>query len=499
MRHFIGAALSARRRLLAFATIACAVVSSSTPQAQSQTQPATTAELPATAALPDEAAELLARRLTPGVIGLLVPYANRGEVAMRWFDALADPDPAVRRTAARAAFVTGQRAVVPALLRALAAETDEEAATEEVRAALMLGEATAIELVERAAARLKGGVAGRFVRLLATTQPAALLARAQTLRGFVPPEAMGEALATAMGATGDQTLAASEASMLPAEGFSLFLCRALEHRTPFSETWIELAKSRSADHVAAVAWAVAAHCASGESRCSVLASGLPLAAPASLEMTFNAYSVRLAAHVAKVGGAPAPGASGLSDEDRKKAALAVVRWNLSSALPGADKRALEKSLGSPLLPKTKDPETATLKRVSRTGGYPIGFEASLRTESACGVAASTVAGGIVSYNRFGTPTRVQIDMNGLPASCASTIQALVRMTLPWQETTESEHAIAVRPGKSVAVCEPEPMSSGRRIVGSKITPPKKIKDSPPVYQKLRRNRASRERFGSKDG
>src|SRR5260221_9480453 len=71
---------------------------------------------------------------SPGSIALLWDHASEPRVAEKLAAALSGPDPRTRAAAARVADVTNSTALLPVVGRAFEAETDLDAAGEEVRA-----------------------------------------------------------------------------------------------------------------------------------------------------------------------------------------------------------------------------------------------------------------------------------------------------------------------------------------------------------------------------
>jgi TonB family protein len=91
---------------------------------------------------------------TPASIALLVNEANAETVASRVGPALAGKDGITRAAAARVALVRGVTSVVPQLRQALTTETDPDAAREEVRALVILGDAADVNVARDATRKL---------------------------------------------------------------------------------------------------------------------------------------------------------------------------------------------------------------------------------------------------------------------------------------------------------------------------------------------------------
>jgi hypothetical protein len=113
--------------------------------------------------------------LTPGAVVLLANKTD-AQAAETVRAALTDPDPLVRRAAARVASVA-QPDAYDALLRALPAEADRRVATEFIRDALALGGAGALPRAEPAIQRLGAGGLVPVAEWYARMQPEEFLAR----------------------------------------------------------------------------------------------------------------------------------------------------------------------------------------------------------------------------------------------------------------------------------------------------------------------------------
>lgn len=96
--------------------------------------------------------------LTPSDIAALVDEADAAKLPEPLTAALASPEALVRATAARVAAVRNAAAVLPALRERLASESDPNAAREEVRALVILGEPADVERAIAATRKLPGGI-----------------------------------------------------------------------------------------------------------------------------------------------------------------------------------------------------------------------------------------------------------------------------------------------------------------------------------------------------
>jgi TonB family protein len=127
---------------------------------------------------------------TPASIALLVNEANAETVASRVGPALAAKDAITRAAASRVALVRGVTAVVPQLRQALTTETDPDAAREEVRALVILGDAADVNIARDAARKLPPAIDDVIVRAV-SRRPDAFEIYTTNLRehGYVPDAA----------------------------------------------------------------------------------------------------------------------------------------------------------------------------------------------------------------------------------------------------------------------------------------------------------------------
>jgi hypothetical protein len=91
---------------------------------------------------------------TPAAVALLVNEANAEAIAARVGPALGSKDTVTRAAAARVALVRGLASILPQLRQALATEADPDAAREEVRALVVLGDASDVDLARNATRKL---------------------------------------------------------------------------------------------------------------------------------------------------------------------------------------------------------------------------------------------------------------------------------------------------------------------------------------------------------
>jgi TonB family protein len=127
---------------------------------------------------------------TPASISLLVTDANIDALSARIGPALAAKDGVTRAAAARMALVRSLTGVLPQIREALATETDPDAAREEVRALVILGDAADLDRARAAAGKLRPGIDDVIARAV-SRRPDAFDIYAATLheQGYVPDTA----------------------------------------------------------------------------------------------------------------------------------------------------------------------------------------------------------------------------------------------------------------------------------------------------------------------
>jgi len=124
---------------------------------------------------------------TPASISLLVNETNADAIAAKIGPALTAKDNVARAAAARVALVRGLTAVLPQIREALPFETDPDAAREEVRALVILGDAADVERARTATRKLPPAIDDVIARAV-SRRPDAFDLYATALRenGYVP-------------------------------------------------------------------------------------------------------------------------------------------------------------------------------------------------------------------------------------------------------------------------------------------------------------------------
>ena len=124
---------------------------------------------------------------TPASVALLVNEANADIVAARVGPALGANDSVARAAASRVALVRGLTSVLPQLRTALTTETDPDAAREEVRALVVLGDGADVDRARDATRKLPPAIDDVIARAV-SRRPDAFDIYATNLRGhgYVP-------------------------------------------------------------------------------------------------------------------------------------------------------------------------------------------------------------------------------------------------------------------------------------------------------------------------
>ena len=151
--------------------------------------------------------KLLAEPLSPGQIALLVTAATRSDVQEVVRRALIDPNVAIRATAARVVAMTAMRTMADPLNAALRDETSWSAATEQVRALLMIGVAPDDDGIRAALTKHGRPVAEVLLEFLARHQPVDFAKALPSVRGAQMDS----------GAIADDVLLAFDEQAVPAE------------------------------------------------------------------------------------------------------------------------------------------------------------------------------------------------------------------------------------------------------------------------------------------
>jgi len=128
-----------------------------------------------TAATADDLAELLSLPSSPGSLALLMSFPGKPGVFERWQSGLRSTDPKTRGAAARVFDVAMLPEAAPALIEALAVETDAAAAVEEMRALADSGNSESVTTVLDAARRFAPRLDPWLVLIFARAQGTAAL------------------------------------------------------------------------------------------------------------------------------------------------------------------------------------------------------------------------------------------------------------------------------------------------------------------------------------
>ena len=142
---------------------------------------------------------LLARPVSPGSVALLVHHVSQQAAQVRLIEAIKHPDPAVRAVAARIAFVSVSKGLVPTLVTTVAKEENTQTAAEQIRALISMVGAPGDSLVMRHVQRIGGAAATVMAESLARTRPADLVKQLPALFAATgEPQTLGGPLAAAV-------------------------------------------------------------------------------------------------------------------------------------------------------------------------------------------------------------------------------------------------------------------------------------------------------------
>jgi TonB family protein len=129
----------------------------------------------AAAGPPSELVDLLARPISPGSIALLAEHTGQPGVPDRLQTAMSDPNPRVRAAAARVAHVGFVKGLTAPIRQALGAETDADAAREQIRALAALAPPSDDPALRQAATRFGGRLDFALLEALARTRQAGVV------------------------------------------------------------------------------------------------------------------------------------------------------------------------------------------------------------------------------------------------------------------------------------------------------------------------------------
>jgi hypothetical protein len=455
----------------------------------------------------DELEKLLRRPLSPGSIVLLTKYPADPRVAERLTLALRSRDAATRGVAARVVNLAALRAILPAVVTALSAESDPEAAKEEVRTLISLGGPTHDETVLAAARRLAPALDRELVRMVARLRgPQVISLYFSTLRSLALAPSDREAffrlatreqadhlLGASARAFGSKDSAAWQAILNVAGDLGLKLDEPV---------FVEALRSRDTVFRGEAAWYLArAHCESSPANSEeILAaiSGPEAAAPGDdPELRFGAEMLR------RVLGRPAvedvawiaclesnpdchldsdfevsPLLSFLTPRERE----AIERRN-GRALPQEAKSAAEKPAP---LPREKGLRLVT--------GLPKGIVRDLFERERCGgsVRSGAFSVAVLRFRGDGLPSSVLLQEAPQRTSCRRAAESLFLMALaPEDEYVPSESArtYVVPLASAEMLCNEGSSYSQSASAGpdgivrvrAKVEPPRLLKKIKPIY------------------
>ena len=463
---------------------------------------------------------LLERPVSPGSVALLVEHATEPAVLARWAEALRDGRPEVRAAAARVANVTASTSLLPELLKALATETDGEAAGEELAAVAALG-GPARDADLLAVARKEPRFAADVAAALGRARGRSALDHLPSLRALSLTSAqLGRFLdlATA-GAEGLEPAASAALRERDAVAWAAVLQTARSQHVPLSDGVLISSLGSSSSHVrAATYWHL--QLASGWQPSPVLRQALDAspeatAAPGAprddlgagfafelLQRMYRRPPREDAAWIASVreGGPVAVDAAVLSDKDVLRRFTPSELSTLSARMAGGPDAldAWLKEKPPPDLAANRgraphlDPSFLPIQRAvaMHTPHYfPRGFVSDVLGVSGCRGGENQFGGGRVTYARDGRPREVAF-LKDTPGPCADAVRALVLSSLVndrLPRPDQPELVIVPLSAEPEGCAEPPGGSPARAPtppalhVGGTIREPKKIRNVAPVY------------------
>lgn len=404
----------------------------------------------------DELAKLLRRPLSPGSIVLLTKYPADPRVAERLTLALQSQDAATRGVAARVVNVGALRAILPAIVTALSAESDPEAAKEEARTLISLGGPAYDETVLAAARRLAPALDRELVRIVARFRgPEAMSLYFSTLRSLALSPSDREAffrlatreqadqlLGASKRAFGSQDSAAWQALLNVAGDLGLKLDLPV---------FVEALRSRDTVFRGEAAWYLArAHCESQPANSEEILAAItdPQANTQVVdpELHFGEEMLR------RVLGRPAvedvAWIACLESNPDCHLDSDFERSPLLSYLTPREREAIERRNGRALPQEVKSstdkpaplPREKELRLVT---GLPKGIVRDLFEREGCGGILSPVGFGVavLRFRADGLPSNISLEAAPQSASCRRAAESLFLMALaPEDEYVPSESA-----------------------------------------------------------
>ncbi len=451
----------------------------------------------------DTIESILAKPVSPGTLALLIEFNTDPRAVTRWAEALANPDPHVRATAARLLGVSAAASAVPRLRQAIATETDPAAALEMAMPLLSLGsavdDASLLDAAKRIPAPALAIAVAKFRKQAALAElPAFLGLGVSTPTAVVILKAMLPDDSAELDRLAGAALAAGPA------WWDGLLTAAVDADVALPAERVTAAAASSTQELADSTWWYAA---------VVSARGHPVAGlPSGRDSSVGtispegAFARELAARALKLPPTPQPR---FEEAVRSGVGLAAppfvhgqLRLSLKPLLTADERAALHIGPDRPdsvesRAPKTPTTEFAAIRTVSE---LPAGLVADVLKETGCRSPDSgDIAGAIVRFE--GDRLReIRWIATSLSPQCDRAARCITAASLvpEWAAAPGKPELVALPMNKSFIGClsrvEP-PLADamkGYRIGGNRpheapIRPPKKTRNTSPVYPSAAQN------------
>jgi TonB family protein len=440
---------------------------------------------------------LLAKPVSPGSLGLLVPYASDPRVQERWRASVEHPSPAVRATAARLVTVVGVTAALPQLARLVATESDTAVAIEAARGVVLMGAGPVEDLLVAAALRLsepKLGIA------LAEARGADVLERLPQLRSLLKQPFLTQfvrAIATSDAAAFDR-LAAFALQNSDAQVWLEALTYSHESRIDLRAERLVAALRNQSPEVRAYTWWHLAVLAAGETR---VPDGLPDPRQDRLEgISANlAFGLELASRILR--GAKTAPAALTPLEDESGPFPTYWRWALATTLyerlHKSERSALriERSRAALRLNRHKVAESNDYPRLRTVAELPAGYVADVLALSGCVAGDSVRLPG--ARVRYGRQRRLQglqwVGETSTPQCDAAARAILAAGLLPAPSSLKPDDLswivlpVSTEFLKCLAADHVPARNLPRTIGKDGIVPPQKVRHVNPAYPPIARD------------
>jgi TonB family protein len=454
----------------------------------------------ATPAQTDGIDAVLARPVSPGTLALLQQYSKDPRTPARWTESLSHADPHVRATAARLLRVWKARGALPALTRALGAESDVASAIEIAAATVSLGASNEDRAALEAAKRLS---ASRIGLVVATMHHEAAIEQLPLFDQLkLSPGDMDYIVSSlASKDAGSIDRVAQAVAKLPSRSawWEEVLAVALRNRLAVAPASLEAALVSDSSAVRDATWWYVA-ISSADERAPWKQLPADPAPSATLLTTEAAFARELAARAYKARPKPQPAFESLV---RSGVELSVPSF-AGTSFGGPLYRLLTKSEREVL--KVEEPQKLTPARmptkvheagpnkvegIRTIGDLPAGYVADVLEQSGCRkVDSGDIAGAVVRF-QDNMLKDLQWAATTLPPECDRAARYIASADLlPEQAMTSGElEFIAVPMHRSFLECQsridpPRPDASPVRVgrVGHQdIKPPTKTRHVAPVY------------------